>query len=297
MRKVTFAVGLAALCWWAIPAHAGTLRCPPDSVKVGNVCIDTYEASVWQIPPSNTVLVKKVQQGKVTLADLTAAGTTEVSLCGTGLPQDPVNFPLDGNWIPVPGSNPPSPGFYALSIPGVKPTACITWFQANQACLLSGKRLLTNREWQGAATGTPDPGHADDGATTCVTHALAWVRDPVETGSRSSCKSSWGVFDMVGNLAEWVADWADKSEYYTQWTSSTAGYNKIAGDDWSASGGPGYDGTGATAPYNADPEFALPAALVRGGGMHGDVFAGVFSVDARYIPSDRNGDTGFRCAR
>src|SRR5262249_33298916 len=148
-----------------------------------------------------------------------------------------------------------------------------------------------------AATGTPDPAHADDGATTCVTDALAWGRDPVETGSRSSCKSSWGVFDMVGNLAEWVADWADKSEYYAQWTSSTAGYNKIAGDDWSASGGPGYDGTGATAPYNADPEFALPAALVRGGGMHGDVFAGVFSVDARYIPSDRNGDTGFRCAR
>src|SRR5262249_34925534 len=171
MRQVTFAVGLVALCSFGIPAHAGTLRCPPDSVKVGNVCIDTYEASVWQIPPSNTVLVKKVQQGKVTLADLTAAGATEVSLCGTGLPQDPVNFPLDGNWIPVPGSNPPSPGFYALSIPGVKPTPRIPGFQGNQPRLLSGNRLLTNRHRQGAPTGTPAPRLPDDGAPQAAPHA------------------------------------------------------------------------------------------------------------------------------
>jgi formylglycine-generating enzyme required for sulfatase activity len=31
-------------------------------------------------------------------------------------------------------------------------------------------------------------------------------RDAVNTGSRASCKSSWGVFDMVGNVLEWVAD-------------------------------------------------------------------------------------------
>ena len=62
MRQVTFAAGLVALCCWAIPVHAATLRCPADSVKIGNVCIDMYEASVWQIPPSNTALVRKVQQ-------------------------------------------------------------------------------------------------------------------------------------------------------------------------------------------------------------------------------------------
>jgi hypothetical protein len=40
----------------ALPCVAGTLKCPPDAVKVGNVCIDKYEASVWQVPPSNTAL-------------------------------------------------------------------------------------------------------------------------------------------------------------------------------------------------------------------------------------------------
>src|SRR5215470_12948755 len=116
MRQVTFALGLAALCWWAIPAYAGTLRCPPDSVKVGNVCVDTYEASVWQIPPTNIVLVKLVQSGRATLADLTSGGATQLSPASSCAPGYPANFPDDGNWTPVAGTSPPSPGVYAVSI-------------------------------------------------------------------------------------------------------------------------------------------------------------------------------------
>src|SRR5262249_61801901 len=78
-------VGCTAVCLVAaVPAGAGTLKCPPDSVKVGNVCIDTYEASVWQIPTSNTVLVKLVQAGKATLAHLTAGGAAQVSPSASG---------------------------------------------------------------------------------------------------------------------------------------------------------------------------------------------------------------------
>ena len=110
-----------------------------------------------------------------------------------------------------------------MSIPGVQPSACITWFQANQACLLSGKRLLTNGEWQGAAAGTPDPG-TDNGTTDCN---IAAAGHPVNTGSRSSCKSAWGVFDMVGNVDEWVADWADLANNCTDWTSRPALGNDV----------------------------------------------------------------------
>ncbi len=203
-------VGYTAVCLAAAPAAAATLRCPPDSVKVGNSCIDTYEASVWQIAPTNKTLIKKVQEGKATLVDLTSGGATEVSPASTPLQpcghDVPANFPPDGNWTAVPGSSPASPGVYAVSIPGVPPTGCLTWFQANQACLLSGKRLLTNREWQGAAATTPDPG-TDDQATDCAVLSPG----PVLTGSRSRCRSAWGVFDMVGNVSEWVADWADRA--------------------------------------------------------------------------------------
>jgi formylglycine-generating enzyme required for sulfatase activity len=276
-------VGCAAVCLAvAVPVGAGTLKCPADSVKVGNNCIDTYEASVWQIDPvANKKLVDKVQAGKATLADLTKGGATQLippSSCST--PGYPANFPFDGNWTPVLGSNPPSPGVYAVSIPGVHPSACITWFQANQACLLSGKRLVTNREWQGAAAGTPDPG-TDNGSTDCNISA----RDAVNTGSRSSCKSSWGVFDMVGNVDEWVADWADQETNCTDWTSQTG----IAGGDRSCFGGPGN--------INGLPELSIPGALIRGGSFFSfGSGAGVFAVFVD-PPQVLSSTFGFRCAR
>jgi hypothetical protein len=66
----------------AMPARALALRCPPDSVEVGDVCIGISEASVWQISPSNPQLVRLVHAGRATLADLTG-GATEVSPAST----------------------------------------------------------------------------------------------------------------------------------------------------------------------------------------------------------------------
>ncbi len=31
--------------------------CPPDAVRVGETCVDKYEASVWQIAVTNTALI------------------------------------------------------------------------------------------------------------------------------------------------------------------------------------------------------------------------------------------------
>ena len=277
-------IACAAVVWiaTALSSQAATLRCPPDSVKVGTACIDTFEASVWKIDPANATLVRKVQAGRATLADLTAGGAILVSPPVCTIPDFPANFPRNGNWTPVPGSNPPSPGVYAVSIPGVLPASCISWFQANQACLLSGKRLLTNREWQGAAAGTPDPG-TDNLTTDCAVNS----HDVVNTGSRSSCKSSWGVFDMVGNVSEWVADWADRNNTgpisnCTDWTSQTG----IAGGDFSCFGG---DGSGA---FNH-----IPGALIRGGNWFSGASAGVFAVLANGNPSNGSFTAGFRCAR
>jgi Sulfatase-modifying factor enzyme 1 len=260
---------------FAVPAGAGTLKCPPDSVKVGTACVDRYEESVWQIPPSNTALVKKVAAGKVTLAELTGGGATQLAPAGTcsGSSDYGMGFPNTGNWLPVAGSNPPSPGVYAVSVAGVRPSACISWFQANQACALSGKRLLRNGEWQRAAAGTPDPGSAP-GSMDCNTSSTG----PSDTGSRTNCVSVWGVFDMVGNTEEWVEDWGEVANDCTNWPAAF-------GDDVSCIGGPGYG-------YSN-----FPTGLARGGTWVDGSNAGVFAVASTVPPSLEGPGVGFRCAR
>jgi len=260
-------------------------KCPPDSVKVGATCIDKYEASLWYVPAGTMAtsagkgLVKKIQSGKVTLADLTNGGATQLSVAGGCTPAIPPNFPADGNWTPFALIAPSTPGVYAVSIPGVLPAGCVTWFQAEQACALSNKRLIRNQEWQRAAASTPDPGALDNGSTTCVTNSGA----PQNSGSRSACQSVWGVFDLVGNVWEWTGDWSDlSSSTCTDWTTQTG----IAGSDYACFGG---DGATAAA--------KVPGAIVRGGSYLNGVSDGVFAIRANFRPSDSFGNIGFRCAR
>jgi formylglycine-generating enzyme required for sulfatase activity len=204
-------VGLAAR-----GAHAGwpgdPAKCKPDAVKAGSVCMDKYEASVWQVPNPTTTnkgLVKKIQSGTATLANLTAGGATQISPATSCSPAFPGTFPANGQWTEP---------LYAVSIPGVHPTACVTWFQAQQACANSRKRLPSNGEWQGAASGTPEGAAGDDGTTQCNTSTAG---DAVDTGSRSACVSNYGAFDMVGNVYEWVADWVPRSTACGSWSGSS----------------------------------------------------------------------------
>jgi formylglycine-generating enzyme required for sulfatase activity len=223
-----------------------------EVVKVGPLCVDKYEASVWSSPDGTGT------QYGATADDYTAAG-----------------FPDNGNWTTP---------LYAVSMANVKPSANITWFQAQQACALSGKRLLTNAEWQMAAAGTPDTGGSDNGASSCNTDGLE--PDVALAGSRTFCVSNWGVNDMVGNLAEWVADWVEGDSDPWSPTSGTA--NATYGSDLILGMNPATNQGGGQ---------NFPAALFRGGGFDSANDAGVFALYAFIAPSDEHGDLGFRCAR
>jgi len=240
-------------------------KCPVDAVVSGTVCVDTYEASVWRVPNPTTLnksLVSKIQQGKATAAALAAGGAMPLGTAGD-------------NYAPCADSGQNCANdIYAVSLPGVTPSASLTWFQAQEACTNAGKRLPSNAEWQAAVSGTPDPG-PDNGTTDCNTGNAFTV---LATGSRSSCVSARGAFDMVGNLYEWVADWVP--------LSTTCG-------TWSAAVSP----TGDSQCLAGVATAGEPGALLRGGGFGNTTAAGPLAVRGTVGPDVAVSGLGFRCAR
>ena len=262
-RKMTTTTGilvttiLGAVVLTTLAASADAQGCNNDAVQAGDLCVDRYEASVWETTDSATITEIKggeIQSGAdLSLATQRGAAGDDY---GAACPDDAAGC-LD---------------HYAVSIPGVAPSNSLTWFQAAAACRNSGKRLLTNAEWQAAALGTPDTGGADDGVTTCNTDSTFAI---ALTGSRSACISDVGAFDMVGNVFEWVADWVPRSTACPGWGGFSDDAMCLAGAE-TASG---------------------PDALRRGGFFQDGTDAGPFSVE-QTIPNNFGGlSQGFRCAR
>lgn len=143
-------------------------------------------------------------------------------------------FETDGDYEEpyTPYEPPDGHAVRAESLPGVIPQAYISRDYADYACQRSGKRLCEEEEWLAACRGKPPhaypygderqkgacndsgvsplhvyyaespetygPGPMNDPRLNRVPHTIA------KTGEYASCTNSFGVFDMVGNLHEWV---------------------------------------------------------------------------------------------
>jgi eukaryotic-like serine/threonine-protein kinase len=94
---------------------------------------------------------------------------------------------------------------------GQQPARGVSWNQANLACFRSGKRLCTESEWERACRSSF--GYEWSFGYTYNEQACNIETQDVEpSGARNSCRSVEGIFDMNGNLAEWVANKAGEDQ-------------------------------------------------------------------------------------
>ncbi len=127
-----------------------------------------------------------------------------------------------------------------------KPVFGLQWKRCKKYCEWKNKRLPTEAEWERVAKGTenrkypwgnepPDNQKANFG-NCCFIQKGNVLK---EVGSYESGKTPDNVFDMGGNVAEWVSDWYDKKYYKKSPYKNPRGpekgkYHVIRGGAWNS---------------------------------------------------------------
>ena len=95
-----------------------------------------------------------------------------------------------------------------------QPVSGINYNDANAFCSWANKRLPTEAEWEKAARG-PESFKYPWGNELDVTKANFGRKDEVTANvdAYPEGKSPYGVYNMAGNVFEWVADWYDPNFY------------------------------------------------------------------------------------
>jgi serine/threonine protein kinase len=158
-----------------LPAADGMVQIPAGAYEVGAASADNYHGALTNLSLNSFW----IDQYQVTFEKyqsfLSATGTVAADVLGKG------NQPVRG----------------------------VTWDQAVAYCRWVNKRLPTEAEWEVAGRGPgPNPqlypwgnkANADGDAANLPD------QDTYEVGAFSFNKSPFGVFDLVGNVWEWVGD-------------------------------------------------------------------------------------------
>jgi len=171
-----------------------------------------------------------------------------------------------------------------VSTAGELPWRHVSYIQAHQLCAQVGKQLLDTAQWSTIASGVT-------GLEDC--HLSSKTSGPLPTGSSASCVTPAGVYDLVGNVWEWVT--YEGGEDGLDTTLPPSGY--VAG--WTSWGVPSASATTSEISFGDDYLFTtsgLPVvAVLRGGFYNSGSDGGVYAWQSTLRPTDSTAATGFRC--
>ncbi|MCC7360384.1 MAG: SUMF1/EgtB/PvdO family nonheme iron enzyme [Anaerolineales bacterium] len=147
------------------------------------------------------------------------------------------------------------------------PVVNVTWEQAVAMCQFEGKRLPTEAEWEYAATGG-DGRRFPWGNDFDAALVPAAAGDTLAVASLPGGASPFGLYDMSGNVLEWVSDWYALDYYGVSPVDNPQG-----------------------------PETG--SQKVMRGGSFGNADPFLYLTTRRYIrnPGGADVDIGFRCAQ
>ncbi|MFQ5561819.1 MAG: formylglycine-generating enzyme family protein [Nitrospinota bacterium] len=148
------------------------------------------------------------------------------------------------------------------------PVQNVSWFNAEQFCKWSNKRLPTEEEWEKAARG-PQRSRYPWGNEFDIKKANFENGKTLEVGSVEGDKSFYGVYDMAGNVMEWTSSWYKPYPGFLKKSKKFGKVNKVIR---------GWSGTDLQ-------HYNLPRIFGRSSHRHA------------YPPYQFGDDVGFRCAK
>ena len=140
-------------------------------------------------------------------------------------------------------------GQKAVSVAGSEVAHGVTWYQASQACAEAGKRLCTELEWVAACTGEVTVDENQNGIVSddpilgneyaygpyyrsglCADSRTKDNPGELVAGNHPACTTPTGVYDLHGNVKEWVGltpnRAAIKGGSYYSGDSARCGYHR-----------------------------------------------------------------------
>ena len=117
--------------------------------------------------------------------------------------------------VPEKISSKTRPAYYGEPLYQNYPVVNVSWEDALAYCHWAGRRLPSEAEWEKAARGTDTWLYpwGDVPADLRKANFNNLVGDTTRVGSYPAGASPYGVLDMAGNVAEWVADWYSDTYY------------------------------------------------------------------------------------